>query len=176
MAWAIVAAIAAVLILFLVVSVFLPGTWTASRSTLLSVEAQEVFLVVGDLREWDGWMDWTDASGVVESGAAGVGAERAWDDPGLGQGRLRITGLERNRSVEYEVEIEGGSLRVRGHVDLEPADAGRTRLTWTETGDFGWNPLLRYMALGMPNMQGREMEKALDRLANTLESRAGSAP
>ena len=68
--------------------------------------------------------------------------------------------------------MEGGSLRTDGRIDLVPVEGG-TRVTWTEEGDFGWNPLMGYWALAMERVQGRELQKGLDRLEAHL---TGGAP
>jgi hypothetical protein len=54
-----------------------------------------------------------------------------------------------------------------GRVELTPVSGG-TEVAWTEEGDFGWNPLLSFMALGMERMQGDEMEKSLAELQRVV--------
>ena len=68
--------------------------------------------------------------------------------------------------VRYRVEVEGGSMITEGTIDLERLADGTegTRVTWRETGDFGWNPILGYVARAMDRLQGREMEVGLERL------------
>ena len=70
--------------------------------------------------------------------------------------------------MTYEVRVEEGSLITRGRLALTP-EGSETRVDWVEAGDFGWNPVLAFMALGMERMQGREMEKSL----NALRARLG---
>jgi hypothetical protein len=59
-------------------------------------------------------------------------------------------------------------METRGRIQLVEGAEGTT-LTWREEGDFGWNPLLSYFALGMERMQGEELDKALDRLQKLVE-------
>lgn len=172
-AWGFVATVAGALLLFLAVSIFLPGTWTVSREAVLEVEAQEAFPLISDFEHWANWMFWPELRGFETGASSGVGARRSWDDPGLGQGVLTLTAVDPGSSVDYDVQIEGGSIQIEGRIRLEPADNG-TRLVWTEEGDFGWNPFLRYMALGMSRMQGAEMDKSLERLAASLRDGAGA--
>ena len=58
-----------------------------------------------------------------------------------------ITSAVPAREVAYEVAVEEGAIRVRGEIELT-AIGGGTRIRWRETGDFGWNPLLGYLADG----------------------------
>lgn len=162
-AWGFVATVAGALLLFLAVSVFLPSTWNVSREAVLEAEAQELFPLISDLERWADWMFWPELGGLEIGSSTGVGASRAWDDPGLGDGVLTLTAVDAGSSVDYGVSIEGGAIQITGRLRLEAAEGG-TRVSWTEGGDFGWNPFLRYMALGMPRMQGVEMEKSLTRL------------
>jgi hypothetical protein len=59
--------------------------------------------------------------------------------------------------------VEDGSVRVEGRIGLAPV-AGGTRIRWSEKGDFGWNPLLGWTALGVEERQGRAIERALEGL------------
>lgn len=176
-AWGFVATVAGALVLFLAVSVFLPSTWIVSRGALLEAEAQELFPLISDLEQWADWMFWPELGGLEQGASTGVGARRSWDDPGLGDGVLTLTEIEPGSRVAYAVVIEGGSINIIGQLRLEPVGSGTrpvTRVEWTEEGDFGWNPFLRYMALGMPRMQGAEMDKSLQRLKERVEAPQGN--
>jgi hypothetical protein len=43
-----------------------------------------------------------------------------------------------------------------------------TRVIWEEAGDFGWNPLLGYLAGRMGTLQGEQLSFALETLAAQL--------
>jgi hypothetical protein len=122
-----------------------------------------------------GWTLWTPApgSGVEYFGPdRGEGSGHRWDDPGYGQGEFRITSLEGSGEVGYRVDVEGGAIRIVGTVRVAPEGAG-TRVVWREEGDFGWNPLLGYLAGRMNELQGAQMDASLDALARLLEADAG---
>jgi hypothetical protein len=67
------------------------------------------------------------------------------------------------------VEVQGGALQFEGTVLLAPVPEG-TRVTWSESGDFGWNPLLGYAARQMSESQGAQFEQSLERLAELVTS------
>jgi len=81
----------------------------------------------------------------------------------------------KNVSVAYEVDIEGGSLTIRGRLTLEPEGDG-TRIRWVEEGDFGWNPLLGFTARGMASSQGEAMKASLARLAEAVIGSTSEPP
>lgn len=164
----VITVVALALLAFVGVGFALDGRWSATRTAELAASVDEVFPYVNELEGWDRWTPWDHVQDTVTGPAAGVGATRSWDDPQWGQGVWRLTESEPPTRVAYEVQVEGGSLVTRGEIRLEPLGTGRTRVHWTESGDFGWNPFLAYMALGMERMQGQEMQKNLDALQRVI--------
>lgn len=156
-------ALALLLVLFLAVGLALPGTWTVERTRTVEAAPAEVFTLLDAPAAWRAWTTWPDVELASEGPERGAGATVRWDDPQWGDGVFTITGSEPPRALRYEVHVQEGSMVTRGRFLLEPT-AGGTRVTWRESGDFGWNPLMGYAALGMDRMQGAELEKGLARL------------
>ena len=73
-------------------------------------------------------------------------------------------GSRQDAEVNYEVEVEGGALKIRGSLFLQPEEAG-TRIRWVEEGDFGWNPLMGYATGRMASSQEEAMRESLGKLA-----------
>ena len=162
--------IVAVLLLTLVgVGLALPGTWEVNRSLVVPAEPDEVFGLLDSVEGWSSWAAIGAVDGSISGPARGVGATLTWDSQEWGDGRWQLTEVESGRSVAYEVAVEDGAMITWGRVTLVPEGEG-TRVEWTESGDFGWNPFLAYMVLGMDRMQGREMEKGLTELRLHLET------
>lgn len=154
---------AALLVVLLAVGFALPGTWAAERSAILTAPPSAVFPLLDAPEAWRRWTAWPDSGLVPEGPQRGVGARLTWDDPELGDGSFEIIEVVPGRAVRYAVRVQGGSMHTDGTFSLA-AEAGGTRVTWREEGDFGWNPLMGYWALFMERAQGRELEKALGRL------------
>jgi carbon monoxide dehydrogenase subunit G len=164
----ILAGVTALLVLFLAAGFLLPGAWSVERSARIAAAPEEVFPYLNAVERWEEWTPWPDVQSRLHGPPEGVGASRSWDDPEYGDGRFTVVLSDPDRAVGYEVSVEGGSIVFEGRLTLEPADGG-TLLTWTESGDFGWNPLLGYLALMMDRMQGAELQKGLERLKALLE-------
>ncbi len=162
--WGVIGLIGGALVIFVVVGLLLPGTWSVERSRTISAPVESVFPLLADLQQWELWTHWPELRGRTDGPLSGAGATRSWDDPQYGSGVLTVTAVESDRLVSYEVSVDDGAIRISGRLALEGVPGG-SRVTWTEEGDFGWNPLLAYMALTMDRMQGTELEKSLDRLA-----------
>ncbi len=162
-----ISGMALVLLTFLGVGFALSGQWSAERDRVVGATPGEVHRVLADLAIWPEWSSIGQVDGALSTPSSGEGATLSWDDPEWGQGVFTLTEVDSD-GVAYEVRVEGGSLQTRGRIVLAPESAG-TRVTWREEGDFGWNPLLAWFALGMDRVQGTEMEKSLD----ALEERFG---
>lgn len=176
-------AIAALLILFLLVGVILPGNWSAEESVVIEAAPSEVFPWVSSVSRWETWTNpWPEGESTGPD--EGEGATRTWSDPAFGDGSFTIVRSEPPRIVEYEVRVEG-VLNWGGRLTLEPVEAGEsaaandampdetsTRLTWSESGDFGRNPLMGYMARRMSDSQGQELARGLEKLREMLENGA----
>ncbi len=164
-------AAATVLVLFLGVGWLLPGTWSAERSAVLSAPPAAVFPWVDSPSGWQRWTPWPDSGVVREGPERGAGARLAWNDEELGDGSFEIVEARPDSLVRYRVVVQEGEMYTDGTMRLSRDGAG-TRIQWREEGDFGRNPLMGYWARFMERAQGRELEKALDRLG----ALAGQAP
>lgn len=154
-------------ILFVLVGFLLPGTWTAHAASVLDAPPEKVFPYLSSPSRWDAWTPWGSVDSSLDGPASGPGARRSWSDREQGEGTMEIVGVELDREVRYRVEVDGGSIRIQGHLKLEGIPGG-TRVDWVESGDFGWNPVLAYMALFMKRSQGAQMAGNLRRLGEVV--------
>lgn len=161
-AWKVVAGLALLGALVLVGGLLLPGTWEATRTIHIDAPPEDVRPWIETLERWDAWTFWGEVEAEASGPPSGAGATRSWDEPFHGQGTFTLTEATPRR-IAYRVEVEGGAMVTRGTLTLDPEDGG-TRVTWTELGDFGWNPLMGYAALTMGRVQGTELRRSLQRL------------
>lgn len=161
-------AIAIVLVILVGIGIALPGEWSVERQIDVAAPASEVFGYLDSPEGWTRWVEWPDSGSVRSGPARGPGASLAWNDPLYGSGEFRIEGAEANRRVEYTVDVEEGAIVIDGAISLTES-SGVTRLAWTESGDFGWNPILGYTALSMDRVQGAQMDSTLAVLKRLIE-------
>ena len=161
-------ALSSVLVLYLILGLLLPGTWEAQVETFLSSPPAAVFPFLNRMDQWVLWNQLPDSGVETEGPAEGVGAGLRWDDESYGEGSVRIVVSETNARVEYEVQVEGGALEIRGVLSLSP-EGGGVRLLWSERGDFGWNPLMGYAAKGMGASQEEAMRSNLKTLQGLVD-------
>lgn len=165
--------VALVLVAFVAVGILLPGRWSVERSVTVQVPRDSAFAALSRVDRWRSWMPWPEGVEPLGEAKTGVGAGFRWDDPRYGSGRFALSGAEPPRLLEYEVTLEGGAARIRGRIRLDRGENG-TRVTWSERGEFGQNPILGYTALFMEERQGTQLEGVLERLRRNLEG-AGTA-
>jgi len=163
----VLATAAGLLILALVVGWLLPARWEVERNVLVDAAPDVVYSWLEDPRRWDDWASLGEVEARFSGPERGPGATRRWDHPELGDGVFTILATVPHREVRYRVRVQQGSMVTEGMLRLEPEGEG-TRVTWRERGDFGWNPLLGYLAPSMDRMQGAQMEGALERLARRV--------
>lgn len=156
------AAFAAFLILILAAGFLLSGTWSAEARLEMEVPPAAVFELIDSPRRWEEWSPWPQVTSSYHGPSRGEGAVRRWEGPQVGRGSFTITASEPPRLLRYRVEVDG-DLTTDGTFRLEPTGTG-TRVTWSEEGDFGWNPLMGWAALFMERAQGAQLEGGLGRL------------
>lgn len=160
------------LVVVLVIGFLLPSEWQAERDAVLSAPPEEIFPHLESAEAWTRWTPSPETGIELFGPPRGEGSGRRWDDPGYGQGEFVITEVDAPRLVAYEVEVEGGSIRILGEIRLRQEPQG-TRVLWREEGDFGWNPLLGYLAGRMNELQGAQLEASLRALRELVREEPG---
>lgn len=160
--------IGAVLVAFMVVGLLLPSRWSAQATVQLRADPDVVFAFMDDLGRWDEWTPWADMESELSDPARGAGAVRSWNDPQYGEGAITITESRAPSLVAYRVEI-GGRTQVTGRLEIQSWPGG-SLVVWREEGDFGWNPLMGYVARGMAESQGQQLLESLNRLQQALSN------
>ena len=159
--------LSALLLLYLLTGLLLPGRWEAEAESVIQASPEEIFPLLNNLGAWAQWSPMPESGHETFGSPSGVGAGLRWDDPQYGVGEVRIISSRTDVEVGYEVDVEGGALKIRGLLTLEGEEGG-TRIIWRESGDFGWNPLMGFAARGMPSSQGEAMRESLATLGRLV--------
>ncbi len=150
----------------------LPGTFKVSRSALVAAPAERIYPLVSEPRRWKDWSVWNQrdpAMSITYSGpASGAGAVWEWKSKSQGDGRMTFTAAEPGRRAAFELFFPDFGTTSTGELLLAPEGSG-TRVTWTMNGDMGRNPLMRWMALMMDGMVGKDFDAGLANLKALAE-------
>jgi len=162
-------------VVWLLVSLFLPSRYRVERALLMKTTAGAVLTRINTLKTWPEWTAWTVAKypdmRISFSGPeAGVGATYSWQGKSTGHGTLKITRSDPEKGIGYDLDFENGKYLSRGAILLEPA-GDAVKVTWSNEGDLGWNPVSRYFGLLMDRMMGPDFEEGLRNLKREVESK-----
>lgn len=162
----------AVVGLLLAVGMLLPSGFKVQRSVEMAATPDRIYPLIADPREWKRWSVWNrrDPSMTMQySGPpSGSGARWAWKSASEGSGEMEFTAALPNERVDYALSFPDMGMRSSGQLRLEPAGAG-TRVTWTNEGDMGANPVNRYFGLFMDRLVGPDFEGGLKNLKTIVE-------
>ena len=168
--------LACMVALIVVVGVFLPTTYTVSRTVIIEADPEDIHDYVGDLRKWDLWTPWKDEDPtiVVRFGekTSGVGASQSWVGKD-GQGSLRFTMSQPSRGIEYDLDLSGGASTCRSAMRYH-ATEDHTRVTWILKGDLTMPIIGGYQTIIMDSLVGEMFERGLEKLKNTVDHHVNS--
>ena len=168
----ILAVLGALVLAILVGGFFLPSTFSVQRSTEIRASANKIYNYVVEPKQWAKWSVWNQRDPdmkITYSGPPfGMGSKWAWQSKTEGTGSMEFTRVEPDRLVEYSLLFPDFGMRSTGVLKLEPAGSA-TRVTWTNSGDVGGNPLKHYLTLMMDRWVGPDFEAGLANLKALAE-------
>ena len=171
--WAL-AVVGAVALAVVGVGFFLPSAFEVQRAVQVDAPPGKVYDLVADPRHWARWSVWNRRDPKMDIRYAGPqfgqGAKWSWTSDTEGSGTMEFTRVEPDRRVEYALFFPEFGMRSGGEFTFEPA-AGGTRVTWSNRGDVGGNPLKHYLAAGMDRLVGPDFEEGLANLKALAEQR-----
>jgi len=146
---------------------FLPSRFDVARTIVIDAPAERIYDLIAEPRLWMRWSaphKRDPAMDVTYAGPPfGQGAKWSWASKQEGSGSLEFTRVDPNKRVEYSLYLPIFNQRSTGAFSIEGGQGGQ-RVTWTNSGDVGPNPLKHYIAEGMDRMIGPEFEASLANL------------
>jgi len=166
------AALGALVLLVLLGGFFIPSAFSVQRSTVINAPPKKIFDYVVEPRKWAQWSVWSQRDPdmrITYSGPPfGMGAKWSWVSKSEGTGTMEFTRIEPDRVVEFSLYFPDYGMRSSGSLRLEP-EGNATKITWTNSGDVGGNPLKHYLTLMMDRMVGPDFEAGLANLKALAE-------
>jgi len=165
--------VAALLLLFAAVSLALPSRFRVERSVAIAAPAEKVYLLVAAPAEWKRWSAWNqrDPKMQVDYGgpAAGVGARWSWRSDSEGNGAMEFTEAVPGERIAYRLSFPDMGMQSSGVLRIEPQGSG-VKVSWSNEGDMGANPLYRWFGLFMDRLVGPDFEAGLNNLKRLAEA------
>lgn len=162
-------------VLFLGISLLLPSKWKVERSTVVNTPPEKIYPYVADFK--NGWLKWSafdlqdpTIQYQYTGPESGAGAARSWTSKKMGDGSQLITKADPSKGIQFTLMMLSGDFQLVGVIAFVPLGA-TTKVTWTDSGEVGMNPLTRYMMLFMDSMMGPAFEQSLAKLKELAESK-----
>lgn len=162
----------AIIVLLVIVSFFLPSSYSITRTTVMKAAPEAVFDQFNDFNNWRQWNTFDDMYKEIQyttsDPSSGVGAKQSWVANKNEKGEMTIVKSDPPKAMEFTIAFEGFDDPMYGYVNFEAVPEG-TKVTWTDKGNMGNNPLYKYMGLFMDNMMGSNMEKSFENIRRVVE-------
>jgi uncharacterized protein YndB with AHSA1/START domain len=167
-----IVALLALIVLLLAVGLALPSRFRVERSVEIAAPADRVYPLIAAPAAWKDWSVWNQRDPAMKidySGPpAGVGAKWRWQSETEGNGEMEFTEAVPQQRVGYRLSFPDMGMQSSGALTLAPAGSG-VRVTWTNEGDMGGNPVNRWFGLFMDRLVGPDFEAGLKNLKARAE-------
>lgn len=162
----------AVLVLLLVlVAFFLPRQYRVQRSVVINAKPDAILAQATNLRAWKSWSAWHERDPNMKLAysdqTTGIGAWASWESKNEGNGKMTITGQTPTKLL-YLLEFPDYGMKSNGTMEVTP-EAGAVRLTWSDAGDLGMNPMNRWFGLFLDKFIGTDFDRGLANLKKLVE-------
>ena len=166
------AVLGAIVLVILAAGFMMPSAFSVQRSVEINAAPRKIYDLIVEPRKWKDWSVWTrrdpDMRITYSGPPFGMGAKWSWVSKSEGTGTMEFTRVEPDRTVEYALSFPEYNMRSTGALRIEPS-GNASRVTWTNSGDVGANPLKHYLALMMDRMVGPDFEGGLANLKALAE-------
>ncbi len=151
----------------------LPSGFKVERSVQIDAPASEVYELVASPREWKRWSAWNQRDPAMQieytGPASGVGAGWSWKSATEGNGEMEFTAAQPGERVDYVLRFPEFGMESTGVLRIEPDGRG-VRLSWSNEGDMGGNPINRWFGVFMDRLVGPDFESGLANLKREAEA------
>jgi hypothetical protein len=168
----IVGGLALLVLLLALVAFTLPRHYRVERALVINAPPEAVRAQVADLSAWKNWGAWQERDPGMKlsysTPSTGVGAWSAWESKKEGNGKMTITEQTPAR-VAYHLEFPDMGTQSSGAIELQ-AQTGGVKVIWTDAGDLGMNPIMRWFGLFLDkSLIGPDFERGLANLKRLAE-------
>jgi Polyketide cyclase / dehydrase and lipid transport len=176
------AAVAAIVIVFVIVVAMQPNEFRITRSATMSAPASAVFAQVNDFHNWDAWSPWAkidpSAKSSFEGTSSGTGAIFRWaGNAEIGEGSMTITESQPSDLIRIRLDFEK-PFKDTSNVEFSFKPAGdHTAVTWSMDGknNFLAKAFCLLMNMNMEKMIGSKYEEGLANIKAIVEAAPSSA-
>ena len=173
----ILAAVATVVVVFLIVVALQPSDFKVERSATLRAPAPAAFAQVNDFNNWRAWSPWEKIDPALkrqyEGPKAGTGAVYAWQgNKDVGEGRMTITESRPGELVRIKLEFfKPFAATNTAEFSFKPT-GDSTAVTWSMSGQNNFLSKAICLFVDMDKMVGGMFEQGLAQMKTVVERRS----
>ena len=161
-------------VIIVVGGMFLPKTYSVSRSTVINASDSIVYKNIADFNEFYKWNPWAKmeptAKTKVSGPIAAPGHLYEWDGKETGQGYMKVKSVEPNKMVDIELKfIKPFESLSDTRFDITPEGVGN-KVIWTMSGDNNLMGKWMGVFMSMDKMIGKDFEDGLKYLKEKSEA------
>ncbi len=160
-----------IIVFVLVMTLFLPKSYTVKRERRIPAPIDTVFKYATDYNHWHLWSPWKamepNAKYTFSENTNSIGSWMQWKGDQIGTGKMTTTNLIYNQELRYELVFkEPFESSSNGGMYFQSEENG-TRIQWYDMGEAKW-PIGRIMGVMMDGMIGSQFEDGLRRLDSVV--------
>jgi len=166
--------IVALAVIILVGGMFLPKTYSASRSVTINAPDSVIYNNIANLNEFYKWNPWSKMEPTAKTTITGSvgkpGHTYTWKGKETGSGQMKIRSVEANKLVDIEMKfLEPWESIADTKFEISPTGDGN-KVTWTISGEN--NIISKWMGVfvSMDSMIGKDFEDGLKFLKEKSEA------
>jgi len=158
-------------VLFLVVLVMgflLPKAWRVDREILIHREAESIFPLISNPKNWQEWSVWNTENGMKFSfsgAASGKDASMSWKGNQI-NGKMTILKTVNSNNIELLMDLENGRFLVKCTIVVDGSVPNFSQVAWRSELNMvkNYNPVYRYQAYFLKKYFDTSMSESLNGL------------
>jgi len=159
--------------IILIGGMFLPKTYSVSRSAVINASDSVVYHNIADFNEFYKWNPWSKMEPTAKISMTGTPGQPEhqynWEGKETGSGYMKIKSVEPNKMVDMELKfIEPFESLADTRFDISPEGAG-SKVTWTMSGENNLMGKWMCVFVSMDKMIGKDFEAGLNYLKEKSE-------
>jgi uncharacterized protein YndB with AHSA1/START domain len=163
----------ALVVLFIVVGFLLPRQFKVEREVTIAAPQIPVYQMISAPTNWPKWAVWNKRDPNMKMTFSGTGADAgakwSWESKTEGSGAMEFTEADSPRRIAYKLSFPEMGMDSKGELKLTAISDSVTKISWSNEGDLGGNPVFRYFGLFMDKLIGPDFEAGLAALKTLVE-------
>ncbi|MCX6185529.1 MAG: hypothetical protein NTU43_00845 [Bacteroidetes bacterium] len=162
------------ILLFFIVSLLFPRTYKVERMVIVNKPVYESYAFMSDIRNWKKWSPWNSSVDSTfytfySKQSNQIGAKQYLGGHILGVGSFTITEAITNEKISYFLSMNEGLISAKASFVFADHN-GRTKLSWVDEGDVGYNPFKRYMMSYVTGNTAKSFDEGLIAIKHAIET------